>query len=285
MPRPRSVLSAALALAILALPGTSTKAFQSVPAKILSTAVESAELDRLRRALVDGASRGWDSQIFAAIKNRIQDFMLRQLQAAPEITPADLNRQIAKLYGPPSPGFDAETDEALTPLVNDQLVAPPPYSKLWTLAYLIGNGGHGPGSSEVVVDCYHAAKPGARLVGRRDADFSGYFFDGRLPLSTNINAAALLVYGRMTGSNGLGTWKAGVYQCSTSGLRLAWQSPELIGLQVTAGTDFMTLRYVQVGDLGPASAVAAWTYELYEMGGAENGPLKVTRVTRIRKPQ
>lgn len=200
------------------------------------------------------------------------------------IEPDQLRSQMARLYR--NIGYNAETYEALTPAVDDGLEGPPPYTKIWTLAYLVANGAHGEGTSQMVVDCYSSATSRTRLVGRRDSDFSGYFPHKRVAIDANSASSVMLVAGQLTGSNGYGIWKAAVYQCSADALRLVWQSAPLHALKITTEGDFMALRYIAPGDYLGAGGVAAWTYEIYEVrGSGDSGPLEAALVTRIRQPQ
>jgi hypothetical protein len=250
--------------------------------RLLRTTAERAEIAKLQHA----SFAKLDANAFEKIKATLEHFIIRQLRAAPPIDQATLRKQLAKVYGALPSGSDVEFDLAHVPnVIDEHLWDSPATRRLWTVAYLVSSNPRGPGTSEVVADCYLSDGANTRLIGRRDSDLSGYMVHGYAALRPNLNTAAFLVYGRTWTSNSLGSWRAIVYECNANGLKMVWRSPEVMGLEVTAAGAFMTIRYVEPLDVGPVSAVYAWTYEVYELGGAENEPLSVRLVTRVRKPQ
>lgn len=275
-------------VAVLCSMSTASARGQQRPAAsgLLPTKQEAADMRRLRVSMVKRLKAEWDPGILRSIEARMESFTIRQFTAMPEISEAAMGSQLGKIYGPYDPGVDPEADVVNSAHAMVKGVWLPRGShRLWTVNYMVANGAHGPGTSEEVVECYEATDTGARLVARRDADFSGYGFREQWLVAPNMSSANLLVHASMSGSNGLGSWRAGIYECSSKGLRLVWQSPSLIGLQVTARDSFVTLRYVEPEDYGPTSWVRAWTYELYELQGVDDEPLKMTLVTRVRGPQ
>jgi len=149
---------------------------------------------------------------------------------------------------------------------------------VWAVAYVVWLGRHGESGTGAVVETYVWEPTGTRFIGREDQEFAGFSLEGNW-LSSGPDPVALLAHGRLSGSNGLGGWKAVVYVCQRTGVRAIWQSPTLAGLTAVARDELITLRYGHPCE-GAASSACAWTYEVYAF---EPWPFESPKVSLISR--
>ena len=204
----------------------------------------------------------------------MQDFVIRQLDAAPAISDAMLREQLQKVIGrtwadPPHSGL----------YVSSALPwGPRSTQRLWAVAYAVWLGTHGPGGTGVVIDSYVWEPVRTRLAGRQDIDYAGYSLNVDW-LYSGPDKVSLLAYGGMSGSNGLGNWKASVYLCDKEGVRRVWQTSDLRGLTAVGSGQLITLRHARPCQ-GAASSACAWTYAVYAFDPGTSKPPAVTLVSR-----
>ena len=150
--------------------------------------------------------------------------------------------------------------------------------RLWAVAYVVWLGSHGPGGIGVVIDSYVWESGRTRLAGRQDSDYSGHSLNVDW-LSSGPDKVSLLAYGGMSGSNGLGNWKASVYSCDREGVHRVWQLSDLHGLTAVGRAQLITLRHARPCE-GAASSACGWTYEVYLFEPGTSTPATVTLVSR-----
>jgi hypothetical protein len=204
----------------------------------------------------------------------VQDFVIRQLDAAPAISDAKLREQLRKvlgrtLAGPPDSGLY---------LSSAMPWGPRSTQRLWAVAYAVSLGAHGPGGTGVVVDSYLWEPGHTRLAGRQDNDYSGYSLNVDW-LSSGPDKISLLAYGGLSGSNGLGNWKASVYSCDKDGVHRVWQMADLHGLTAVGRGQLITLRHARPC-AEAASSACAWTYEVYRFEPETSLPATMRLVSR-----
>ncbi len=133
-----------------------------------------------------------------------------------------------------------------------------------------------------MVESYVWEPASTRLVAREDGDFGGYSLYGDW-LASGPDNVSILTYGRLSGSNGLGSWKAiVVHDCRRTGIRALWQSPKLAGLTAVARNQLITLRYAQPVE-GAVSSARAWTYEVYAFEDEHRENPIVTLISRTTR--
>ena len=255
----------------------SAAAQDNPPVRLLPIDSEAARVRVLQNAFdnhptVDARARG-----YAELKTIVRDFVVRQLDAAPAISDEALREQLRKLIGRFWPG----RPEGGLYVKSDMAWGPRSKQRVWAIAYVVWLGVHGPGGTGAVVESYVWNDGRTRLAGRRDSDLSGYGLTVDW-LAADTPHIGLLAYGRLSGSNGLGTWKAVVYSCDSQGVQAVWQTPLVPGLTAVARDDLIALKYAHPQE-GRASTAAGWTYEVYAVGenwGAGNPA--VTLVSRRR---
>jgi hypothetical protein len=251
-----------------------TAAAQDTPSiRLLPTDREAARVravqDTLDNHLTDDV-RGSYNQLKAIV----QDFVIRQLDAAPAISDARLREQLRKLIG----RRWADTPDAGLYVLSATPWGPRSTQRVWAVAYVVWLGTHGPGSTGVVIDSYVWEPVRARLAGRQDSDYSGYSLNLDW-LFSGPDKVSLLAYGSMSGSNGLGNWKATVYSCDKQGVHRVWQTSDLHGLTAVARGQHITLRHAHPCQ-GAASSACGWTYEVYAFEPRTSQPAAVTFVSR-----
>jgi hypothetical protein len=239
--------------AVVAITVTTTvsgTAQNTPPIRLLPTGRDAARIRVLAASLADHKTD--DVQASSAELGRlIQDFVTRQLDAAPTISDVVLSNQLLKVLG-----RDA-TDEPDGVYVRSGGCGPRSKQCVWAVAYVIPEGAGAQG----VIECYFWEPGRARLAGRQDADF--FEFDLHVDwLASGPLQVALLGNGRASTSNGLGAWKAAVYVCDQAGVHTIWESPTLHGLTAVARDQLIALRHAQPMERG-ASSAASWTYEVY----------------------
>lgn len=251
--------------------GQTTAAIQLLPTN--------READRLR-TLEDAFENHTGDTLsnYAELKTIVQDFVVRQLQAAPAISDDSLREQLRKLIG----RTWAELPDGGLYVKSDTGWGPGSKQRVWAVAYVVWLGTHGPGGVGVVIDSYIWESTRTRLAGRQDTDFSGYSLDVDW-LASGPDHVNLLAYGRTAGSNGLGVWKAIVYTCGAKGVVTVWQSLTVSGLTVVARGDLIALRHARPCE-GAASSACAWTYEMYVLNNWTTRPTVRLVSREIREP-
>jgi len=253
----------------------SAAAQDNPPVRLLPIDSEAARVRVLQTAFDNHPADDARARGYAELKTIVQDFVVRQLDAAPAISDEALREQLRKLIG----RFWDDRPEGGLYVKSDTSWGPRSKQRVWAIAYVVWLGVHGSGGTGAVVESYVWNDGRTRLAGRRDSDFSGYGLEVDW-LVVGIPHIGLLAYGRLSGSNGLGTWRAVVYSCSPQGVQAVWQSPLVPGLTAVARDHLIALRYAHPEE-GRASTAAGWTYEVYAVGenwGAE--PPAVTLVSR-----
>jgi hypothetical protein len=249
-------------------------ASQDVPSiRLLPTDREAVRV----RVLKDALDKHLTDDVLASysqLKTIVQDFVIRQLDAAPAISDAMLRKQLQKVIGrtwadPPDSGLYVSSAMPWGPRSTQ---------RLWAVAYAVWLGTHGPGGTGVVIDSYVWEPGRTRLAGRQDSDYSGYSLNADW-LFSGPDKVSLLAYGGMSGSNGLGNWKASVYSCDKEGVHRVWQTSDLRGLTAVGRRELITLRHARPCQ-GAASSACAWTYEVYTFEPGTSKPPTVTLVSR-----
>lgn len=249
------------------------------PIRLLPTDPEAARVRVLQNAFDNHPAGDARARDYAELKTIVRDFVVRQLNAAPAISDETLREQLRKVVG----RFWAERPDGGLYVKSDASWGPRSKQRVWAIAYVVWLGTHGPGGTGVVVDCYVWEDGQTRFAERRDSDFSGYslYVDW---LAIGPPRIGLLAYGRMSGSNGLGAWKAFVYFCDLQGVHAVWQTPVVSGLTAVARDDLIALKYAHP-QKGAASSAAAWTYEVYavrQLGVETPGVTLMSRRTTKR---
>ena len=221
---------------------------------LLSTTREAARVRVLEKAF-DNHTGNVRSN-YSKLKAIVQDFVVRQLQAAPAISDDTLRQQLRKLIGRT---WTDLPDGALF-VKSDTGWGPKSTQRVWAIGYAVWLGTYGPGGIGVVIDSYVWKPDETRLAGRQDADFSGYSLNVDW-LTSGPDRVNLLAYGRTAGSNGLGVWRAIVYSCRSTGVATVWKSPTLNGLTAVGRDELIVLRYAHPCE-GAASSACSWTYEI-----------------------
>lgn len=243
------------------------------PLRLLPTDREAARVrvleDTLDNHLTDDVLASYDQ-----LKAIVQDFVIRQLDTAPAISDATLREQLRKVIG----RTWADTPDAGLYVLSAMPWGPRSTQRVWAVAYAVWLGTHGPGGTGVVIDAYVWEPGGTRLAGRQDSDYSGYSLNLDW-LFSGPDKVSLLAYGGMSGSSGLGNWKATVYSCDKEGVHRVWQISNLLGLTAVARSELITLRHARPCQ-GAASSACAWTYEVYAFEPGISKPPTVTLVSR-----
>jgi hypothetical protein len=263
-----------LVIVAVCLFGIGIVAAQDAPSiRLLPTDREAARVrvleDALDKHLTDDVRANYDE-----LKTIVQDFVIRQLDAAPAISDAMLREQLQKVIGrtwadPPASGLYVSSATAWGPRSTQ---------RLWAVAYVVWLGTHGPGGTGVVIDSYVWEPGRTRLAGRQGSDYSGYNLNVDW-LFSGPDKVSFLAYGGMSGSNGLGNWKASVYFCDKEGVHGIWQTSDLRGLTAVGRGQLITLRHARPCQ-GAASSACAWTYEVYAFEPGTSKPPTVTLVSR-----
>jgi hypothetical protein len=247
------------------------------PIRLLPTNREAARVRVLQNAFDNHPADDARARDYAKLKTIVQDFVVRQLDAAPAISDEALREQLRKVvprFGDERPhgggGLYVQSDRSWGSRSNE---------RVWAVAYIVWLGTHGPGGTGVVIDCYVWEPGQTRLAGRRDRDFSGYTLNADWLASSQVG---LLAYGTMTGSNGLGAWKAIVYFCDRQGVHAVWQTPVVSGMTAVARGDLIALKYAHPQE-GAAGSAASWTYEVYVVRDSSSENPTVTLVSRETK--
>lgn len=243
------------------------------PIRLLPTDREAARV----RVLKDALDRHLTADVVASysqLKTIVQDFVIRQLETAPAIPDAMLREQLQKVIGstwadPPDSGLYVSSAAPWGPRSTQ---------RLWAVAYAVWLGQHGPGGTGVVIDSYVWQPGRTRLAGRHDSDYSGYSLRVDWLLS-GPDKISFLAHGRLSGSNGLGNWKASVYACDKEGVHRVWQTSDLSGLTAAGRDQLITLRHARPCQ-GAASSACAWTYEVYALEPGTSKRPTVTLVSR-----
>ena len=253
--------------------GTAAAAQDVFRIRLLPTDREAARVRVLQDALDKHLTNDVDAS-YNQLKTIVQDFVIRQLDAAPAISDAMLRQQLQKVIGRTwaDPPDSAMYVSSATPW------GPRSTQRLWAVAYAVWLGRHGPGGTGVVIDSYVWERSRTRLAGRQESDYSGYSLNVDW-LFSGPDKVSLLAFGGLSGSNGLGNWKASVYSCDKEGVHRVWQMSELHGLTAVGRGQLVTLRHARPCQ-GAASSACAWTYEVYAFEpGTSNRPT-VTLVSR-----
>jgi hypothetical protein len=211
---------------------------------------------------------------YTQLKAIVQDFVIRQLDAAPAIAEATLREQLRKVIG----RTWADTPDAGLYVLSAMPLGPRSTQRVWAIVYVVWIGTHGPGGTGVVIDSYVWESGRTRLAGRQDSDYSGYSLQLDW-LVSGPDKVSFLAYGRMSGSNGLGNWKATVYSCDKEGVQRVWQISDVHGLTAVARSELITLRHARACQ-NAASSACAWTYEVYAFQPGTSKPPTVTLVSR-----
>jgi hypothetical protein len=240
--------------------------------RLLPTGREAARVrvleDALDKHLADDVRAGYEE-----LKTIVQDFIIRQLDAAPAISDAMLRAQLQKVIG----RTWADSPDAGLYVSSAMAWGPRPTQRLWAVAYAVWLGMHGPGGTGVVIDSYVSESGRTRLAGRQDSDYSGY--DLKVDWLFSPGKISLLAYGGMAGSNGLGNWKVSVYFCDNEGVHPVWQTSDLLGLTAVGRGQLITLRHARPCQ-GAAGSACAWTYEVYAFEPGTSAYPTVTLVSR-----
>ena len=176
-------------MAAVCLFAVETAAAQDVPSiRLLPTDREAARV----RALKDALDKHLTDDVLASysqLKTIVQDFVIRQLDAAPAISDAMLREQLRKVIGrtwpdPPDSGLDVSSATAWGPRSTQ---------RLWAVAYAVWLGTHGPGGTGVVIDSY-VWEPGRTR---------GYLAHGRAqPVQVRRAATMVREHARREGESG-----------------------------------------------------------------------------------
>jgi hypothetical protein len=262
---------------IFAVSLSATAAAQTAPTvTLLPTEKEAARV----QALVDAFENHRSTDVardYGSLKSIVQDFVIRQLNAAPAISDAALRSQLEKIV---SRRWSEEDDGGLY-VRSASGWGPRSKDRLWAVAYVVWLGTHGDGGTGAVLDSYVWEPKGTRLVARQDRDLAGYSMEGNW-LSTGPDQLAIMLHGRLSGSNGLGGWKAVVYVCQRDGMRALWRSPLVLGLTAIASDKLIALRHAQPCPQA-ASSACAYTYEIYSFDNWPPDKLAVTLVSRTTR--
>ncbi|HEX7795212.1 MAG TPA: hypothetical protein VF456_12710 [Vicinamibacterales bacterium] len=225
--------------------------------------------DALDKHLADDVHASYNE-----LKQIVQDFVIRQLDAAPAISDTTLREQLRKVIG----RTWADTPDSGLYVSSATGWGPRSAQRLWAVAYVVWLGTHGAGGTGAVIDSYVWEPGGTRLAGRQDSDYSGYGLNVDW-LFSGPDKVSLLAYGGMSGSNGLGNWKASVYSCDKEGVHRVWQTSDLSGLTAVGRQQLITLRHARPCERA-ASSACAWTYEVYAFEPGTAKPATVTLVSR-----
>src|SRR6185295_8407602 len=214
---------------------------------------------------------------YATLKAIVQDFVVRQLQAAPGISDDSLRQQLRHVIGStwtdvPDGGLFVKSDSGWGPGSN---------RRVWAVAYAVFLGSYTSGGIGVVLDSYVWEPQATRLAGRQDTDFSGYGLNVDW-LASGPDHVNLLAYGRTAGSNGLGVWKAIVYSCGPRGVASVWKSQALSGLTAVGRDELIVLRYAHPCE-GAASTACSWTYEVHSLNDWITLPTVTTVMRETRE--
>ena len=259
---------------MIAIHGDFAAAQLPTDAQLLSTTREAARIRALEDAFENHT--GNTKANYTKLKQIVQDFVMRQLQADPDISDENLQRQLQKVIGKTYP------ENRSLFVKSDTGWGPRSKQRVWAIAYVVWLGCYCPGGVGVVLDSYVWEPEATRLAARQDADFSGY--DVSLDwLASGPDHINLLAYGRTAGSNGLGNWKAIVYSCGSKGIARLYKSPTLEGLTAVGRDELITLRHARPCE-GAASSACAWTYEVYVLNDWTTSPgvTLISRETRER---
>jgi len=207
----------AFCIFVVAIDGRVVAAQTPADGPLLSTNREAASIRVLKDAFENHSGNAPSN--YAKLKAIVQDFVVRQLQAAPAISDDSLRQQLRKVIGRtwadlPDGGLFVKSDTGWGPRSKQ---------RVWAVAYIVWLGFHGPGGVGVVLDSYLWEPEATRLAGRQDTDFSGYTLNVDW-LGSGPDHVNLLAYGRTAGSNGMGGWKAIVYSCGSKGVASIWKS-------------------------------------------------------------
>jgi hypothetical protein len=264
----------ACAIAAVAI-STAPASFAQEPAiRLLPTARESARVRALQHTFDAHPTDDDRARAFSELKATVEDFVTRQLTTAPAISDAALHAQLRRVLGQAV----AENEFPVIQVKSASAWGPGAKQRLWAIAYGVWLGSHGPGGTGAVLDVYSWEPGRSRLAAREEGELSGYSLSADW-LESGPHQLAVLVYGRLSGSNGLGSWKALVYSCSASGIRAIWRSPMLHGLTAAGRGQLIALRHARPAE-GAASTAAAWTYETYVLTDSTAGGPAVTLVSR-----
>jgi hypothetical protein len=215
-------------------------ACQDVPSiRLLPTDREAARV----RVLTDALDKHRTDAVpgsYMQLKAIVQDFVIRQLDAAPAISDAMLREQLQKVIG----RTWADAPDSGLYVSSAMPWGPRSTQRLWAVAYAVWLGTHGPGGTGVVIDSYVWEPGGTRLAGRQDSDSTGYSLKVDW-LFSGPDKVSLLAYGGMSGSNGLGNWKASVYFCDKQGVHRVWQTSDLHGLTAVGRGQLITLWHAR----------------------------------------
>jgi hypothetical protein len=252
---PRCVSAFAICILVVSIAGRVDAAQTPTNGPLLSTTGEAARIRVLKDAFENHT--GSVPSNYTKLKAIVQDFVVRQLQAAPAISDDSLRQQLRRVIGItwtelPDGGLFVKSDTGWGPGSK---------RRVWAIAYAVFLGSYSPGGIGVVLDSYLWEPEATRLAGRQDADFSGYGLniDWLVSGPDHVN---LLAYGRTAGSNGMGVWKAIVYSCGSRGITSVWKSPTLSGLTAVGRDQLIVLRHAHPCE-GAASCACAWTYEVH----------------------
>lgn len=170
---------------------------------------------------------------FARLKNLVRDFVIGEINRHPRISDADLRAKLTDVL-PEMPW----ADDDLSPYVFSSAD-----KHVRAVVYFVWFGFHGIGGTGIVIDSYVTENGKTRLAGRGGGELSGHILTAE-HVSSSPSSIKLLGHGRLTGSNGVGTWRAAVYNVDRQGVHTLWQTMLLGGMEAHSDGNRIIVQYI-----------------------------------------
>jgi hypothetical protein len=177
---------------------------------------------------------------FAQFKKIVSDYVIAQVEAAPDINWWELRSPLVQILGDK---HDARHSPE-NPLLESPHVflGDPGYRKTGPVVFSVvykGDACVGVGCARTVIDVYVIDQGKVRLAGRGGSELNG--IDGG---AQQVGADEALIQGQVLWASGhVLPYKAVLYRVSETGVKTVWQSPITPGLSATVFGEHLLVEY------------------------------------------